>query len=173
MAAGLAVCAIGVAYAMAAAWSGRLVGRFGERWPLLIGLVTSGLATLALLRLGAATGIGAIWWNFALLGAGIGLCGTPMTTLALSAVDVNRAGMAAAVLNAARQVGQLFGVAVLGALVYADLPGSTGRPFDGAQRQLFVAGLHAALLVSGVALIAAALVISPWLIHSRAASFRG
>jgi DHA2 family methylenomycin A resistance protein-like MFS transporter len=69
VAAGLAVCAIGVAYAMAAAWSGRLVGRFGERWPLLIGLITSGLATLALLRLEPATGIGALWWNFALLGA--------------------------------------------------------------------------------------------------------
>ena len=45
-AAGLAVCAIGVAYALAAAWSGRLVGRFGERWPLLGGLILGGLATL-------------------------------------------------------------------------------------------------------------------------------
>jgi predicted MFS family arabinose efflux permease len=61
VAAGLAVCAIGVAYAIAAAWSGRLVRRFGERWPLLIGLIASGLATLALLRLEPATGIGAIW----------------------------------------------------------------------------------------------------------------
>jgi len=63
--------------------------------------------------------------NFALLGVGIGLCGTPMSTLAMSAVDVDRAGMASAVLNALRQVGQVFGVAVLGALVYAHL--SAGR----------------------------------------------
>jgi hypothetical protein len=63
-------------------------------------------------------------------------------------------------------------VAVLGALVYAHLPGRAGRPLDGGQRQLFVAGLHAALVVSGVALIAAALVISPLLIHSRATTFR-
>jgi MFS transporter, DHA2 family, methylenomycin A resistance protein len=172
VAAGLAVCPIGIAYAIAAAWSGRLVGRFGERWPLLIGLITSGLATLGLLRLEPATGIGAIWWNFALLGAGIGLCGTPMTTLALCAVDVDRAGMASAVLNVARQIGQVFGVAVLGALVYAHLPGRAGRPLDGGQRLPFVAGLHAALVVSGVALIATALVISPLLIHSRAAAFR-
>ncbi|HEX9543385.1 MAG TPA: MFS transporter [Streptosporangiaceae bacterium] len=151
VAAGLAVCAIGVAYAIAAAWSGRLVGRFGERW------------------LSPATGIGAIWWNFALLGAGIGLCGTPMTTLALSAVDVSRAGMASAVLNATRQIGQVFGVAVLGALVYAHLPGGAGRPLDAAHRQLFVAGLHNALLLSGAVLIATALVISAPLIRSRAA----
>jgi DHA2 family methylenomycin A resistance protein-like MFS transporter len=169
VAAGLAVCAIGVAYAVAAAWSGRLVGRFGERWPLLIGLAVGGLATLSLRRLSPATGIGATWWNFALLGAGMGLCGTPMTTLALSAVDVSRAGMAAAVLNAARQTGQVFGVAVLGALVYAHVPGGAARPLDAAHRQLFVAGMHNALLLSGALLIATALVISPPLIWSRAA----
>lgn len=166
VAAGLAVGAIGVAYAGAATWSGRLVGRFGERWPLLIGLITSGLGTLALLRLEPTTGIGAIWWNFALLGAGIGLCGTPMTTLALSAVEASRAGMASAVLNAARQIGQVFGVAVLGALVYAHLPDGAGQPLDAAQRQLFVAGLHHALLVSGLALIVTAFVIAPPLLRS-------
>ena len=120
---GVDVCAIGIAYALAATLSGRLVGRIGERIPLLVGLVVSGLATLSLLRLGPATGLDAIWWNFAILGAGIGLCGTPMSTIAMSAVDVPRAGMASAMLNAARQIGQVFGVAVLGALVYAHLPG--------------------------------------------------
>jgi MFS transporter, DHA2 family, methylenomycin A resistance protein len=125
VAAGVAVCAIGVAYALAAAWSGRLAGRFPERWPLLTGLLISGVAMLALRRLGPGTGLGAIWWMFALLGAGAGLCGTPMTTLALSAVDVSRAGMASAVLNSFRQIGQVFGVAVLGAFVYARLPGGS------------------------------------------------
>ncbi len=169
VAAGLAVCAIGVAYALAAAWSGRLVGRFGERWPLLAGLVTGGLALLALRLLGPGTSLGAIWWNFALLGAGVGLCGTPMTTLALSAVDASRAGMASAVLNAFRQIGQVFGVAVLGALVYAHLPGGSAARLPGAAgRQLFVAGLHGAMLLSGAALIATAAVIAPSLVRSPA-----
>jgi DHA2 family methylenomycin A resistance protein-like MFS transporter len=172
-AAGLAVCAIGVAYALAAAWSGRLVGRFGERGPLLAGLVLGGLATLALLRLGPGTGLGAIWWNFALLGAGIGLCGTPMTTLALAAVDVSRAGMASAVLNTFRQLGQVFGVAVLGALVYAQLPGGSGAgPLDAAGRELFVAGLHHALLLAGLALLVTAAVIAPVLPRARASGRR-
>ncbi len=157
VAAGLDVAAIGVAYAVAAAASGRLVGRVGERVPLIAGLVISGMATLGLLRLAPGTGIGAIWWNFALLGGGIGLCGTPMSTIAMSAVDRDRAGMASAVLNALRQVGQVFGVAVLGALVYADLPGAGGgRTLDAAQAALFVYGLHHALWVSGLALLAAA-----------------
>lgn len=161
IAAGLDVAAIGVAYALAAAASGRLVGRIGERAPLVAGLIISGAATLGLLRLGPDTGIGAIWWNFALLGAGIGLCGTPMSTVAMSAVEVSRAGMASAVLNALRQVGQVFGVAVLGALVYADLPsGGAGRRLDAAQGLLFVTGLHHALWVSGLALLAAAVLVA-------------
>ncbi len=172
-AAGLAVCAIGVAYALAAAWSGRLVGRFGERWPLLGGLILGGLATLALVRLGPGTSLNAIWWNFALLGAGVGLCGTPMTTLALSAVDVARAGMASAVVNTFRQIGQVFGVAVLGALVYAQLPDGAGAgPLDAAGRSLFVTGLHHALLLSGFTLIATAVIIAPALLLQDAGKSR-
>jgi DHA2 family methylenomycin A resistance protein-like MFS transporter len=52
IAAGLDVAAIGVAYALAAAASGHLVGRIGERAPLVAGLIISGAATLGLLRLG-------------------------------------------------------------------------------------------------------------------------
>jgi DHA2 family methylenomycin A resistance protein-like MFS transporter len=157
VAAGLDVAIIGVAYAAASNVSGRLVGRFGERWPMLAGLVVAGLATLGLLRLEPATGIGAIWWNFALLGAGIGLCGTPMSTIAMSSVQAERAGMASAVINAMRQAGQVFGVAVLGALIYARLPAASGtsRPLTPAQQALFVSDLHHALLVCALALLAA------------------
>jgi DHA2 family methylenomycin A resistance protein-like MFS transporter len=156
-AAGLDVAAIGVAYAIATIVSGRLVSRIGERIPLLLGLVIAGVATLGLLRLNADTPSGAIWWNFALLGGGIGLCGTPMSTIAMSAVDASHAGMASAIVNALRQVGQVFGVAVLGALVYAQLPGSGGGGrLDAEASALFIGGLHNALWVSGLALLAVA-----------------
>ncbi|HEX6676736.1 MAG TPA: DHA2 family efflux MFS transporter permease subunit [Actinomycetes bacterium] len=157
--AGLDVSAIGIAFALAAPLSGRLVGRVGPRLPMLAGLATSGVATLGLLRLGPDTGIGSIWWNFALVGAGVGLCLTPMTAIAVAAVDASRAGMASAVHNAMRQLGQVLGVAVLGALVYAHLPpGSVaGRRLDPRQGLRFVDGLHHALWVSGLALLAAAL----------------
>ena len=157
--AGLDVSAIGIAFALAAPLSGRLVGRVGPRPPMLAGLVVSGAATLGLLRLGPDTGIGSIWWNFALVGAGVGLCLTPMTAIAVAAVDASHAGMASAVHNAMRQLGQVLGVAVLGALVYAHLsPGSVaGRRLDPRHASLFVDGLHHALWVSGLALLAAAL----------------
>jgi hypothetical protein len=58
--------------------------------------------------------------------------------------------MASAVVNALRQVGRAFGVAVLGALVYAHLPGdaAAGR-LDPAHASPCVDGLHDALWVSG------------------------
>jgi DHA2 family methylenomycin A resistance protein-like MFS transporter len=155
--AGLDVATVGVSYALAATWSGRLTGRLGERWPLIAGLVIAGAATLGLLRLTPGTPLSAIWWNFALLGGGIGLCGTPISAIAMSAVDVPRAGMASAVVNSLRQVGQVFGVAVLGALVYARLPGGAGGARLGpAQALAFTAGLHVALWVCGLVLLGVA-----------------
>ncbi|MFL6075877.1 MAG: MFS transporter [Mycobacteriales bacterium] len=158
--AGLEVSAIGAAFALAAPVSGRLVGRVGPRGPMLAGLAGAGLATLGLLRLRPDTGPGGVWWNLALVGAGAGLCLTPMTAIAVSAVDADRAGMASAVHNALRQLGQVLGVAVLGALVYGGLPGGAagGRRLDPADRQAFVTGLHHALAASGLALLAAAIV---------------
>jgi DHA2 family methylenomycin A resistance protein-like MFS transporter len=159
--AGLDVSAIGVAYALAAPLSGRLVGRVGPRPPMLAGLVLSGLAMLGLLRLGTGTGIGAVWWDLALVGAGAGLCLTPMTAIAVASVDAANAGMASAVHNALRQLGQVLGVAVLGALVYADpaLRSDAGGRLDPARRPLFVGGLHHALWASGAALLGAAVLV--------------
>ncbi len=67
--AGLDVCPLGVLFALGGAASGRLVSRFGPRWPMITGLAVAGGATLGLLRLRLGTGIGAIWWDLALLGA--------------------------------------------------------------------------------------------------------
>jgi MFS transporter, DHA2 family, methylenomycin A resistance protein len=162
IAAGLDVSAIGVAFAVAASQSGRLVASFGPRRPMIAGLVIAAGATLGLLRLGVSTGIGAIWWDFALLGAGVGISLTPMTAVAMSAVGAGQAGMVSAVHNALRQLGQVFGVAVLGALVYAQLPpaASAGRPLPARQAGLLVSGLHHAVWLSGGALLGAAVLAS-------------
>jgi DHA2 family methylenomycin A resistance protein-like MFS transporter len=152
--AGLDVSAIGVGVALTAPIAGRLVGRFGPQPPMLVGLTIAGGATLGLLRLGVDTRMGAIWWNFALIGLGVGACLTPMTTVAVSAVEADRSGMASAVHNAMRQLGQVLGVAVLGALVYTGRSGS-GR-LDPPASARFVTGLHHAVWASGLAVLAAA-----------------
>jgi DHA2 family methylenomycin A resistance protein-like MFS transporter len=145
--AGLQVAALGVAFAAAAPLSGRLTGRIGPRWPMLAGLVAAGLAMLALPAFGLLSphgGDGPILIVFVVAGAGIGLCLTPMTQTAVSAVAASRAGMASAVHNSLRQFGQVLGIAVLGAIIEAHGPAG------------FVAGLDMAMRVSGAALLAVA-----------------
>jgi DHA2 family methylenomycin A resistance protein-like MFS transporter len=156
--AGLEIAILGVTLAVASAVTGRLVDRTGERLPMLVGLLLAGFATLTLLWLDRTSGIGTIWWQFALLGIGIGLCGTVTTTIAMSAVDSQQAGMASAIVNALRQVGQVFGVAVLGAIVESGLSGggAAGGRLPPAQAGVFMSGLHTALAVSGIALLAVA-----------------
>ena len=72
----------------------------------------------------------------------------------LGSVAKQRSGVAAGVLNATRQTGSVLGVALFGALV-----GRSGA---------FMAGMHAALAIAAIVLVAASLVI--WRSGSRAPS---
>ncbi|GAA1958662.1 MFS transporter [Catenulispora subtropica] len=143
IAAGLSVAAIGAAFAVAAPISGRLTHRFGPLPPLTGGLLLAAAAFLSLTPIGAHSGMVLIIARFVALGAGVGLALTPMTQIAVQAVPDGRAGMASAVHNALRQQGQVFGVAVLGAIVYA--------------HQDYLTGFRIALLTSGLVLLAAAI----------------
>ena len=156
--AGLAVLPIGLGFFVGAPLSGRLVGRFGPRFPMVFGLVLCGAAMVALVRLRVGSSIGAVWWDLAAVGLGGGLSLTPMTAVAMAAVHAQRAGMASAIHNSMRQAGQALGVAVLGSLVYAGVVGGSagGGRLRGAQASAFVEGLHRAVLVSGACLLVAA-----------------
>ena len=57
----------------------------------------------------------------ALAGAGIGTTVVPVTSSVLAAVPAERSGMAASAVNTSREIGAVTGVAVLGALVNAQL----------------------------------------------------
>ncbi len=59
----------------------------------------------------------ALWWNLLMMGIGMGLVMTPMTAAVMNAVPRRRAGMASATSNASREVGGVFGIALLGAIV--------------------------------------------------------
>ncbi|PRZ40451.1 EmrB/QacA subfamily drug resistance transporter [Antricoccus suffuscus] len=158
IAAGLGVSSLGLAFAVVGPLAGFLVGRLGAHWPLTIGLVIIGCATLTLLRLTPDTGIAGLWWMLAIFGFGIGLSLTPMTAISISAVDAEHAGMASAVLNAVRQIGQVLGVAVFGVFAYGHLSTTTttGHVFSHADGAAFVSGLRVALLISGIAVLVTA-----------------
>lgn len=165
--AGINVSALGIAFAITAPLSGYLVGRIGPRWPLVGGMALTTVAMFMLLRLEVDTPISAIWWNFALVGAGFGISLTPMTTTALASVPAERAGMAGAILNALRQFGQVLGVAVLGAITYSHLGNVNvaGPRLNRADQFLFMRGLNSALFVSAMTL--AVMTLVAWILFWR------
>jgi len=98
--------------------SGRIVGRIGARLPITIGLLMTGSALLALTSVQPDTGYASFWYWLLLMGFGNGLIMSPMTTAIMGTVPAARAGMASATSNTMRQVGSVFGVAVLGNLLW-------------------------------------------------------
>jgi hypothetical protein len=56
---------------------------------------------------------------YVLIGSGVGLLNTPVTSSAVAALPEERAGVAGAVTSTFRQVGNSFGVAVLGTLTFS------------------------------------------------------
>lgn len=97
--------------------SGRIAGRVGARIPMTVGMLLVGGALLTFMTVQATTPYSHYWWMLALIGTGAGLVMSPMTSAVMSTVPARRAGMASATLNTSRQVGGVFGVAVLGAVV--------------------------------------------------------
>jgi EmrB/QacA subfamily drug resistance transporter len=102
--------------------SGRLVARFGPRGPTALGSIVAGagiLAADAVLR--GSVGFGELALSLAIAGAGFGTVVVPVTSVTLAVVPASRSGMAASATNTSRELGSVFGVAVLGALVNSHL----------------------------------------------------
>ncbi len=97
--------------------AGRLTDRIGPRPLMTAGLLVVATALFLQSRLGVHTGYGLLLPGFILMGVGMGLVMSPMSTAAMNAVDRTKAGVASGALSMSRMVGGTFGVAVMGALV--------------------------------------------------------
>ncbi|WP_251092847.1 MFS transporter [Streptomyces sp. Caat 7-52] len=122
--------------------SGKLAGRYGPRLPMLVGQVLALVGLLGLLSVDAGTSAAAVAVLLVPVALGCALTIPPLTAVMMDAVPAERAGLAAGVLNAARQVAGGLGIAVFGTLVNGG----------------FVAGLRASLAGSA-ALFALTLVL--------------
>ncbi len=101
--------------------SGRLIGRYGTRRPLVIAGAMEMIATIGMTFLRAGTPIVAVAVIFAVFGIGFGLVNAPITTAAVSGMPLDRAGAASAVASTSRQLGVSLGVALCGLLTGANL----------------------------------------------------
>ncbi len=97
--------------------AGRLADRIGSRPLMTLGLVIVSVAIFIQSRITVHSGYGLLLPGFILMGLGMGLVMSPMSTAAMNAVDRSKAGVASGVLSMSRMVGGTFGVAVMGALV--------------------------------------------------------
>jgi EmrB/QacA subfamily drug resistance transporter len=175
--------------------AGRLTDRVGPRPLITLGMIVVAASLFIQSHITVHSGYGLLLPGFLLMGFGMGLVMSPMSTAGMNAVDRTKAGVASGVLSMSRMVGGTFGVAVMGALVAAigrtkinerlpQLPattrsaianslGSGGLPGQhsspqvlAAVRAAFVSALGTGLLIgTGVTLIGA---VAAWALIQRA-----
>ncbi|MEA2454170.1 MAG: hypothetical protein QOI45_432, partial [Thermoleophilaceae bacterium] len=96
--------------------SGRLSDRIGPR-PLMVGgLTLTAFALFLQTRIDVDTGYGLLLPAFILMGIGMAVVMSPMSTAAMNAVAPEKAGVGSGILSMSRMVGATFGVAAIGAL---------------------------------------------------------
>ncbi len=106
------------------ALTGPLVARIGPRWPMVIGCVLAGGGILiASAVLSPTVTFGTLGWVLPIAGIGIGMLLVPVTSVPLTVVPPERSGMAASATNTSREMGAVFGVAILGSIVNGKLTG--------------------------------------------------
>jgi EmrB/QacA subfamily drug resistance transporter len=177
--------------------AGRLSDRIGPRPLIALGLVLNAVSLFWQGHVAADTSYGFLVGAFVLMGLGMGLVMSPMSTAAMNAIDPTKAGVASGVLSMSRMVGGTFGVAAMGALITAlgrhkidqtlpQLPaqtrhdlaenlgagstGGTGAVHDAVQQAFLYAlndGLRIAAVVSAVGAAAAWWLIAPGAPHRQ------
>ncbi len=148
---GLTYLPVAVGSLIFAPLSGRLVGRFGARLPLLASGALLTVASLLLTQLTATTPVWLLLVIFGVFGIGFAMVNAPVTNAAVSGMPTDRAGAASAVASTSRQVGVSLGVALCGSIAGTALA-TPGADFAVASQALWMvcAGLGAVVFGLGI-----------------------
>jgi EmrB/QacA subfamily drug resistance transporter len=128
--------------------AGRLADRIGSRPLIVSGLTLTSFAMFLQTRIDVGTGYGLLLPAFVIMGIGMALVMSPMSTAAMNSVPAEQAGLGSGVLSMSRMVGGTFGVAAIGAL-FQHLASSSlsdslaGSGVSAAQRDALVHNLGA------------------------------
>ncbi|WP_024804529.1 MFS transporter [Nocardia sp. BMG51109] len=96
-----------------------LAERYGLRLPTAAGLATVGVALLLLSRLSTDSTFTDILWPLLIMSVGLGLSAAPATAAIVDGAPEGKDGVAAAVNDAAREVGAAIGIALSGSILAA------------------------------------------------------
>jgi EmrB/QacA subfamily drug resistance transporter len=97
--------------------AGHFASKHGSRMPMTYGLLLAAGGLLALSRLDVDSSYAAMLPIFLVMGHGMGAVMTPMTAAVMNAVGPQRAGLGSATTNTSREVGGVFGIALLGTIL--------------------------------------------------------
>jgi EmrB/QacA subfamily drug resistance transporter len=112
---------------LASALTGPWVARVGPRIPMTVGCLLAGVGIFVTDHvLGPHVDFTTLGWVLPIAGVGFGMALVPVTSTPLTVVKPERSGMAASATNTSREMGAVFGVAILGAIVNAKLTGQLG-----------------------------------------------
>jgi EmrB/QacA subfamily drug resistance transporter len=98
--------------------AGRLSDRFGSRWFMTFGTLILGAGLLLTVRSQPDSSyLAVIMPAMMVMGTGMAMTMAPMTAAVMASVPTQRAGVASAATNTSRELGGVFGIALLGAIV--------------------------------------------------------
>jgi EmrB/QacA subfamily drug resistance transporter len=141
--------------------AGRLTDRVGPRWLIAVGLTFVSGALYWLTTIDVHTTYADIWPSFTMMGFGMALVMSPMSTAAMNAVAAAKAGVASGILSMNRMIGGSLGIAIIGAVFQAQAPAGTRDPVA------FVHAFSTAMWVA-TAVAASGAVVAVALLRGRA-----
>jgi len=131
--AGLAIAILPLAVMLLTPPAGWLTDRIGPRWPAVIGALLSAAGLFALGHMARTDPLSGVLWRSALVGAGIGLSLPALLAAGMSAVPGGHKGAGSGMLNTARQLGFLLGVAIIVAVFTHTMGIAVNRSADAGQ----------------------------------------
>jgi len=149
--AGLCLLPVGIMIVVLSPLTGRLVGTYGPRLPLVVSGAALVLGGGASVWLGPATPLPAVLAVYLPFGIALGTINPPITNSAISGMPTSMAGVAASLASVGRQTGTTLGVAISGTIVGSALARG-GMAFTSAAHAVWwmVLGLGLGILVLGL-----------------------
>jgi EmrB/QacA subfamily drug resistance transporter len=151
--AGLTFLPMAISVFIFAPVAGVLANRFGPKWVVTTGMVLEAIALFSLSQIiSVANPVYYLYPILVIYGAGVGLAISQLTSTVLQSIPWQKAGVGSGANNTVRQIGSAFGIAVIGAVLVAqisavgvaDLATHT-TSFTMQQRALLVGALNSGL----------------------------